>query len=207
MAFVPTPQTASVSLRYTAANQLLENTLYFFKDDGQWDVSSLAELTEDVETWWLTTHRAVTCNIVEYREIVATDISTEAGVQVTRSTVPTPIGLIEQPHLPLNVTIALSFRTNQRGRSFRGRNYWPALGEGQVSGNNLNPATATQFVDAYFQLVAPAPALRPGFTWVALSRYSDGQPRAEGLATLITNVLLTDTIIDSQRRRLPGRGQ
>jgi hypothetical protein len=46
-----------------------------------------------------------------------------------------------------------------------------------------------------------------------VSRYSgigtDGKPipRTEGIATPVTQVVITDHTIDSQRRRLPGRGR
>jgi len=32
-------------------------------------------------------------------------------------------------------------------------------------------------------------------------------PRAEGVTTPVQSVVITDTIVDSQRRRLPGRGR
>jgi len=48
---------------------------------------------------------------------------------------------------------------------------------------------------------------------VVVSRFSgvdaDGHPipRTTGVSTLVASVAIVDPVIDSQRRRLPGRGQ
>jgi hypothetical protein len=42
---------------------------------------------------------------------------------------------------------------------------------------------------------------------VVVSRYSNGQPRAVGVATPVTSALLVDTRVDTQRRRLVGIGE
>ena len=43
------------------------------------------------------------------------------------------------------------------------------------------------------------------WSMVVVSRYENNAPRAEGIATLVDR-LSSDGVIDSQRRRLPGRG-
>ena len=58
----------------------------------------------------------------------------------------------------------------------------------------------------------PSVATVAGYTWVVASRFSgvdaegDPIPRAAGITTPITTVLIVDNLVDSQRRRLSGRG-
>jgi hypothetical protein len=46
-----------------------------------------------------------------------------------------------------------------------------------------------------------------GYNLVVLSRISEGVPRDLALAQAVTGILTTDLFIDSQRRRLTGRGR
>jgi hypothetical protein len=46
-----------------------------------------------------------------------------------------------------------------------------------------------------------------GYNLVVLSRISEGVPRDLALAQTVTGILTTDLFIDSQRRRLTGRGR
>jgi len=68
-------------------------------------------------------------------------------------------------------------------------------------------------IAAYSQLLVGGAALPVGWEWVVVSRYSgtdvndDPVPRVTGIATLVSNVLFTNNTVDSQRRRLPGRGK
>jgi hypothetical protein len=84
--------------------------------------------------------------------------------------------------------------------------------EGQTTGaNQIDSATAAAFVDAYSLLLDFGQDI--GASWVVVSRFSgvdangDPIPRAAGVTTPITSVLVVDNIVDSQRRRLPGRGR
>jgi len=109
------------------------------------------------------------------------------------------------PAMPGNVTWCVSFRTNQRGRSSRGRNYIYGITEAVAAGNFIDTATANTWVGFYELMMSPTFA--PDFAWSVLSRYTDGAARTSGLAIPITSVIATDYALDSQRRRLAGRGQ
>ena len=100
--------------------------------------------------------------------------------------------------LPGNVAFVLSFRTANRGRSGRGRNYIGGLNEDDVTGNLLTEAKANLFRDAYSAFLSEA--LFP-YRWVVVSRYNDGVKRAEGLVQTVTTVLYTDLTVDSMRGR------
>jgi hypothetical protein len=73
-----------------------------------------------------------------------------------------------------------------------------------VTLNTLDAADGLAYVAAYSN-VDDVIADFDG-TWCVVSRHLDGLPRDIGITRKITTVILTDLTIDSQRRRLPGRG-
>lgn len=106
---------------------------------------------------------------------------------------------------PNNVTLAISFRSGMTGRSFRGRNYLPGIPGSAISDNRVSSILANLFAGAY-EILMGEDAIATGFTWGVISRRTGGALRAAGIVTPITQVVIVDTVVDSQRRRLPGRG-
>jgi hypothetical protein len=144
--------------------------------------------------------------------VYITDLETPTGFTVTiPAPAPAPAGARSAAALPNNVCLTVSFRTTARGRSFRGRNYISGLAEDQVVLNTVDSGTLTDIRDGYQDLMSIAGAAT--VDWVVVSRFSgvdpdgDPVPRLSGLSTEISAVLIVDAIIDSQRRRLPTRGQ
>jgi len=211
MPFIPVPNTALVELRSTLDGQDVENTLWF--DFGvEPTASDLSDLGNLLLDWWVARIKPITSQANQLREVVVTDMTTESSAQVT---VPAPGGTqgdATDEIMPGNVTVCVSFRTALRGRSFRGRNYFIGLTVGQVSGSQVISTQVDAITTAYGSLGADITG--SGWTWVIASRY-DGVdpttgkpiPRAEGIVTPVQSVVVVDPIVDSQRRRLPGRGR
>jgi hypothetical protein len=212
MPFVPVPLTVAVEIRYLLDEQHIENTLYF-RGLGAPTISSLTGVINGVEAWWVDNMAPLLCDTLDLVEIVATDISSASGPQLALPPVSVSGGALGQPALPNNVTLAVSFRTASRGRSFRGRNYIPVLTEGQVVNNTVGDAAVDGFQAAYEALRIAAGDFTPEHEWVVVSRFSGVDsdkkpiPRTTGIATPVTSVVVVDPVIDSQRRRLPGRGR
>jgi len=211
MPFVPVPNVALVEIRMLAMAQLVENTLWFEFGSAP-DAADLTALLEAVESWWVSEVKPLTSSRVGVREFVATDMSSQTGPVASLAGTILDVGSNTPNAMPLGTTLTVSFRTALRGRSFRGRNYIVGLTEDQVDGNAVEAGVATSWSDAYSQL--PVPTLAAGWTWGVVSRFSgidpatgDPIPRAEGIFTPITAVVVVDDFIDSQRRRLSGRGQ
>jgi hypothetical protein len=78
------------------------------------------------------------------------------------------------------------------------------LTENDVAGNQLNSIVQAAFVAAYEELLDPA-VITVG-EWSVASRFTNNEPRTTGISAPVTAVQATDNIVDSQRRRLPGRG-
>lgn len=98
---------------------------------------------------------------------------------------------------PFQTSVVFSMRTGVPGQSFRGRNYWPAIGmsvgaDGQFGGVNSAPQLALNWVNLLNAITAAYPEVNP----VQPVVYSP----TLNIVTLVTQVLV-GSIPDTQRRR------
>jgi len=203
MAFVPVNNVVMAEMRMRLDNQLIENTLYFAMFGG-FGPAEMTSLGNDLIAWWTSGYAYNMSNSLTLREVYLTDLTTQTSPTATVSASGVVAGQNPSPALPNNVALTISFRTAGRGRSSRGRNYICGLPEAGVTGNVVEPSYVAQLVSAYQSLLTPTNVA--GFTWVVVSRYSGGAPRTAGQSYDVTAVVATDSTVDSQRRRLPGRG-
>jgi hypothetical protein len=212
MPFVPVPNAAMVEIRYLLDGQQIENTLYF-ESGAAITQPSLLALVGAVFDWWQTNLQPLLPLALQLAEISATDLTSATGPQASLVPAVDELGAVNSPQLPNNVSLAVSFRTALRGRSFRGRNFYPALWEAGVDENTVQPTIITAIHSAYTALIGDTGVSDAGFDWVVVSRFSGVDsagkpiPRITGVATIITTVVIVDPTIDSMRRRLPGRGR
>jgi len=192
------------------ANQKVENTLWV-ENASAWDGDSLTELATEVQAWWTTSYAPIATASVILREIVCTDMTSLTGATGSvggDDAVGSQIG----GTLPGNCSLAVSFRTALRGRSFRGRNYVVGIPIEEMSSiDQVTGAYLGLCKTAYEDFLSVISAAE--WTWVIASRFSgvdpdthDPIPRVAGVTTPVTTVIVVDTVIDSQRRRLTGRG-
>ena len=105
--------------------------------------------------------------------------------------------------MPLRLAVSRVRRVP--GRSFRGRNYVVGVPQDQVVDiNHVQSSYAAAWIDTYSELLEGT--FEEGQQWVIVSRFEDGSPRETGIASEVLTVTVVDDVIDSQRRRLPGRG-
>lgn len=202
MPFVPVSNTVEVTIKCLYDQQLAENTLYFTHDAGAPSTADIADLLATLESWFGTNLLSAASQDVQLFSLHGRDLTTSAGPQADRSSGMT--GVLLDPQLPNNDTLAISFRTGVAGRSFRGRNYIIGLTTAQVTRNIVNPDVLSILLAAYEALPT---AVSPDWAHVVVSRKSGGLWRTEGVATPVASYVVTDNIVDSQRRRLPGRGR
>lgn len=208
MAYVPIINTAQVEIRGSLWGQKVENTLYFSHIGGPIAGIDLQALADEIEDWWSDEARARLCQAYEYREVFATDLTTAftdtASTSVTTGwlgTYPT-----DATTMPGNVTICAAFRTAGRGRSSRGRNYWPGMPRNTIVGNTVVPAYMASIQALYRMLLPGGIRPIPGWQWVVASRRTNNADRAVGLVTPVLDIVFADDNVDSMRRRLVGRG-
>lgn len=203
MAFIPVPDTAQVNLVFRIDSQTVENTLYFLKEGG-WGTSDLDALALACAEWWADNIAPDVVTALVMQEVRAVDLQTDTGAGVTYVP-PTPIsGVKGAAPAPNNVSFCVSFRTASRGRSARGRNYICGLAKNDITGNTLDSSVVSGWVAGYNQLLGVATAT--GSTWVIASRYHAKAPRLTGVTFPVITATAVDATVDSQRRRLPGRG-
>ena len=202
MAFVPTPNAAKVAITGHLYGEECVNTLHF-TNSAPFTGTTLATLAADVSGWWISSILTGLSAGYVMSNVTATAIDVDSGAQAINAAGSGTVGGNGAEALPNNVALCVSFRTARSGRSYRGRNYVPAIPGNQLTGtNNVKGTFATAIVTGYEILLAGF----SGITWVVVSKFHNNVPRTAGVTEPIVSVLLVDTVLDSQRRRLPGRG-
>lgn len=203
MAFIPVEDVAEVAIRGTILAQDIVNTL-FFNRDGGWNSGTLEDLLDEVLLWLQDNMFDILSTGYQLVELAARDLTSQAGANATLAGGAGDHGTGTDEIVPNNVAACVTFRTPLVGRSFRGRNYIAGLTVGNVdTATSFTAATAAGLVAAYEALASVEAALSA--THVVVSRYFELAPRVAGVATPVTSYTC-DTLIDSQRRRLAGRG-
>jgi len=111
--------------------------------------------------------------------------------------------------IPSSNSIAIKKSTDTLGRSGRGRWYWP-LGSSDslgVTNDTVNPTAIARYINALTLFQSGVQGLPTPVEMGIVSYRSGGALRAEGLFSQIVSWSVTDSTVDSQRRRLTGRGR
>lgn len=206
MPFVPAENVVLVEMRFRAFGQRIENTLWMkHQDSSDWTHDTAEQVADALLGNFSALGDICFCPDVVLHEIQVTDMTT-----ATSPAWIFPAGDLAGVHsgnsLPLNATLAISFRTAGRGRSSRGRNYVPALPEDEVIGNTVDNDYLTLIQDYYVGIASAIDGIDSPAALVVVSRMSGGEPRETALVQPITSITVTDGYVDSQRRRLTGRG-
>ena len=210
MPFVPVPNPAEAVLRYIWNGQQCANTLGFSAVGG-WNPITLTNLCAALQAWWESALQPHLSNTIALVEVSATDLTTATSPAIDLPVSPPSAGAALVNSVPNNVSIAVTFKTASRGRSFRGRNYVAGTPGTAVANNTYDGVFLANITNAYDQILSDVTA-EVDADWVVISRFSgvdaSGKPipRVTGIATKIISVGLFDNVVDSQRRRLPGRG-
>lgn len=203
MEFIPVPNCAEIVLRFMYNGQQCAN-VYHVRQESPYDQTSLAVVAALFADWWNTNFKPNAPNTLALVMIVARSLEAKNAPAIEyTSGMPMQGGDVTHPQLPNNCTVAVKWSTALRGRSFRGRTYHLGLNEDIVTGNTLSASAHSAFIDWYNALLIALDGLPSNL--VVVSRFEDNAPRTVGIATDIQAVSI-DTTVDSQRRRLPGRG-
>lgn len=205
MAFVPAPNVVEVHFRGTFDGERVENRIH---------VDCLTEPTAAIcqsiaaaaGAWWVAEAKGYAASNVYMREVYCKSLHEANAAEATYVFTPASAGTATGDSLPNNVSLAISLRTGLTGRSARGRWFWYGFTEGQVDASRVNPTTVGILQGALTQLLADITAL--GYLWIVCSFRTNNAPRTGGPVYFpITVITIVDPVVDSQRRRLPGRGQ
>lgn len=201
--FIPAPDTARVNMKYTSNGQKVQNVLYFQKAGG-WDSAGLTDLVAAVSARWDQIIKPVQNNGISLDTIEAVDAETEGGIGAT-TTVGVAGGNSGGALAPNNVTLVTKFSSNLTGRSHRGRVYFIGLGKDMISGNQaasgVSDGINTMWSDFFLAVETDTDSEHVIVSYCHLKAW-----RTTAEVTQVTNYS-TENNLDSQRRRLTGRGQ
>jgi len=171
---------------------------------GPADYDDLLELANQAIGEWVANVVVTWSPSVLFTGVRVVDLTTESSPVAESSTgLPVP-GAQSGASLPNNVALVLTKRTQFRGRSYRGRIYHGGIPETSVTGNTVAAGYVTTAIANYTNLLALTTSLGV-WEMVVVSRYTNNAPRSSGIFSNVTG-FTSDGVVDSQRRRLPGRG-
>lgn len=204
MPFIPTPGGVKVCMRYMKAGQQVCN-VFHVDVGGAPSTADLIAIGGAFKDWWSAKVKPYQSEDVTLQAVEVTDIETLGAPGIEYTTGLPDTGTVGAPPLPNNVTIASKLSSGLTGRSYRGRSYFVGLTPAYILADNqhINPTMSTAFNAMWEDLLSRIVAL--GFELAILSLRNGGADRTSGVLTAVTNVL-TNTVLDSQRRRLPERG-
>lgn len=202
MPFIPVPDVVKLEVIFRYNGQICINT-HHYRKDVPWDVPAMQNLAAEYIQAWNTFMEPTMTNENELINTRVTDLTTQFSNSIEYSTgLPIP-GDANSSAAPNNVTLSVTWLTAFRGRSYRGRTYHIGLTEANIAQNEVSGTYRGYMAAFYGALFTSVPST--GEEMVVVSYFQGGEPRAEGLATPIIGISI-DAVVDSQRRRLPGRG-
>lgn len=202
--YVPATNTVELVLQQAMSGQLIDNVLNF-EFAAPLTVAILEDLAEAAIAAWIASMTPELSENLDLNAVKATDLTTSSSSSVV---VPAPAdtdGAAATNANPLNVACCISEQTPLRGRSYRGR-YYQAGTPTDILADRGSITTAYQaallgdFVEFISSIEAAVDCVH-----VVLSRIQDGNPLMSGITTPISTYSL-NVDLDSQRRRLKGRG-
>jgi hypothetical protein len=204
--FIPVQGCASVELIYSFGSLIFENRFHVAQA-SDFSLTELETLRQAVDTWdtnsWKSfRNSAVTLTRIKTKALHASDAPMEE-YQVNPPRAGTLSGLL----MPLGTAFCIKITSELAGRSQRGRLYMGGLDSQTLQGGSQqilstfanNACVALHTLRQVFEAASQ--------TMVIVSYMKDGAWRTEGQKTTIRDFTYSDLNIDSQRRRLAGRGR
>jgi hypothetical protein len=186
--------------------QKCANVLHYKNSDGSNSLSPIAIADRIAATWIanIKSYVSTTLSLVQV-DVIDLGPDSESGA-ISTAGLPSVGGNVAPP-LPNHVSVVMSLRTAIRGRSFRGRMYTLGWTEDYVKGNVVEPTLQASILPKYESLrILEGATGEPNYQMHVLSYFKDKAVRLSPVATPVT-AITSDWVVDSQRRRLPGRGR
>jgi len=201
MPFIPVPGAGQFNVRGTINGIPMENVLNFRKEAATaWTYEQLSAAIIVLKNAWAAEMLPILASGYQALSIYARDLTFEAGAIAEANFDPGSVGTASGETMPGSVAAVITHRTNQAGRSYRGRTYIGGFSELSVLGNNLVSGFATSLIGAWQSIIDEMSA--NDWSFVIVSRYHNLEPRFTGIMTTVQSSSLRDLRVDSQRRRL-----
>lgn len=190
-------------MRFSQGQQIVCNVLWFLLDDEP-DAAALTAVAVMLKEWWIAQRQAETSNQVSLNAIEVRGMASQSSPSVEYTVGMPLVGAATQQSFPNNVTVAVKLLTGMGGRSGKGRQFVIGLHTAKlIDPNHLTTAAVNELTLAYNELINTG--LFENVRLAVASFFHNGVARATAVVTPCTNATV-DSTLDSQRRRLPGRG-
>lgn len=203
MPFQRVPLTVQVDVIFELYAQLIEN-VYFVQVPGGIDAAVLVDTANEMGSWVEEHFLGPLSTQITFVRLEVKNLDIDAGGVAVYTPAPNTHGGTSSDSEPGNVAFCVSLRTAQTGRSYRGRKFIAGLPQNGRVGNQMDPTWISGALAAMNELLAFLVSLDK--VLVVVSRIQDGLELIEAIATPVIAISATDRNIDSQRRRLTGRG-
>jgi len=204
MPFVAVPGAYSCDLHYTLDGQNIHN-IFGVAPLNPAAPFSMPAVVNAIGAWAMEDWMTNFSSDLILQEVSLRNLGFEGAEGVFADNVTPTAGSKTTNSCPNNVAFCLTLRTLLAGRSYRGRLYAAGLAETDVNRSRLDPVVASEIIASGNALLDQ---LTTGINamMVVISRYHNKVPRTPPLFTQVHLVAAFDNVVDSQRRRLPGRG-
>lgn len=148
-----------------------------------------------VASWWDTQYRNMVTSLIAGRRVVATGLNAVPAAQAT--VLLTTVGNRGATPLPASVSCGLKWYTHSSGRRHYGRVFaWP-MSQNDANGDLFTPAYMGAIIGVMNNLLLSLNTA--GYPLVIFSRTDLALYNVSGVVAI-------DSVVDSRRRRLTGRG-
>lgn len=204
MAFQPVPETAAAQYVFTGPGGRMVNT-FWFKKTGGWVIADFMDGAQAMDNEWQNMRNLVSQD-VSVVDIYWRDHSVQFGPVYSHGAPLNPAGSNVNPVAPSNVTFKIKFAIPVAGRGRQGGIYVPGMPDTIPTGDDVFDGWANEWQDKLVDMVN-AVILATGGVHVVVNRFLNGVKLAAGVPQTGVTITYEDLTVDSQRRRLKGRGQ
>lgn len=197
------PGLMRLEMHYLFQGEHCMNTFWIKSNINETSPLLEQELAGTFKNWFNTEVRPLSSNTLVLYEIVVKELRPD-GIAVLYTDGLPITGAKSEEALPNNVALAVHWGTGLVGRSRHGRTFHMGLCIDQVTSNHCDVASAIQTV--YDNLRTALDNITLNVEFSVVSFVVSKEWRRDPLVTPISGVAVESTL-DSQRRRLPGRGQ
>jgi hypothetical protein len=193
-----TPMASTIKVTWSGHRALnLRNMVHCFQYSGAAPTDAqLTQLCNELITNLLPKLVPISCNDLVWESVTARDMATVTGLERTVPILTGGAGTAAGFSNPGNVAYVSSWRTGRPGRRYRGRTFLTNLAEGETTGDTITSGLLSTITAFAIEFLLPR---------VASAFKSAVGSRVGGFSTPINGFVL-DPTLDSQRRRLAGRG-
>lgn len=197
---MPTPNAPAicrVSMLFSRDTRTFVNTFHVYRSTA-WSISAMTALATIFSDWWTNNYRQFVWTGVALTQIQVRNYNPALPLAYDYTPAAPVPGLVNTPPDPASATLSTSWRTGLAGRKFRGRFYTVGMVEAHSQDNDT--VTSAYVIAAG----AAASALIANVVAGGLSLMIFH--RIDNTFTQVVSTIV-ENLVDSQRKRLAGRGR